>query len=180
MSPQEVLPMARFPSPSLAVSMLALVVALGGAGYSATGGSFILGNTNVASTPTVLQGAIGSRTLQVNNGSSAAGATALTLSVLSGHAPMTVNSSVRVANLNADKLDGLDAANLARRQVIPFNLAAGADSAPIALPALVPVSVLGAMTTYGDPDDIVPVIPGAGPVTIIRHPVAPLFNTWPA
>jgi hypothetical protein len=69
--------MRRYPSPSLIVSIIALVIALGGAGYSATGGNFILGQTNTASTPTVLQGPISGRTLQVNNGSTVAGSTAL-------------------------------------------------------------------------------------------------------
>ena len=59
----------------MAVSLVALVIALGGAGIAATGGNFILGNTNSALTPTVLQGPIGTRTLQINNGSTTAGAT---------------------------------------------------------------------------------------------------------
>jgi hypothetical protein len=46
--------------------------------------------------------------LQVNNTSTGVGATALGLNVASGHAPFTVNSGTKVANLNADKLDGID------------------------------------------------------------------------
>jgi len=104
--------MFRFPPVSLVVCMLALLIALGGVGYSATGGLFVLGNTNSASTPTVLQGPIGTRTLQVNNGSAVPGATALKLIVLPGHPPMAVNSTSRVANLNADLLDGQDSGQL--------------------------------------------------------------------
>ena len=48
----------RYPSPSLVVSITALVVALGGAGYSATGGNFILGQANKATTQTALSASL--------------------------------------------------------------------------------------------------------------------------
>ena len=38
----------RRPSPALVISLLALFVALGGVGVAATGGSFVLGQTNTA------------------------------------------------------------------------------------------------------------------------------------
>src|SRR6185503_20229213 len=106
--------MLKMPSPSLCMSMLAVVLALGGAGYSATGGNFILGQTNTASTQTALTAALNGRALQITNNSAAANATALGLSVAAGPPQITVNSSVKVANLNADRLDGLDSTAFAR------------------------------------------------------------------
>jgi hypothetical protein len=42
------------PSPAMVVSLIALFVALGGTTYSATGGNFILGQSNTAGAPTLL------------------------------------------------------------------------------------------------------------------------------
>ena len=50
--------------------------------------------------------------LQIDNNSTDAAATALELQVEAGKAPMKVNSDTQVANLNADKVDGLDASQL--------------------------------------------------------------------
>lgn len=44
-------------SKSIIVSLTALVVALGGAGIAATGGNFILGRFNTATTPSSLSAA---------------------------------------------------------------------------------------------------------------------------
>jgi hypothetical protein len=90
------------------VSLIALFVALGGTAYAATGGNFILGQSNSAGTPTSLSAPISGKALQLTNTSTGAGATALGLNVASGHAPFTVNSDTRVTNLNADKLDGIN------------------------------------------------------------------------
>jgi hypothetical protein len=92
------------------VSMIALSVGLGGTTYAATGGNFILGQPNSASSTTSLTrtGVNTGKGLQVTNASTDAGATALGLNVASGHSPFTVNSGTKVANLNADRLDGLD------------------------------------------------------------------------
>jgi hypothetical protein len=60
---------------------------------------------------------------------------------------MTVNSATKVTNLNADYVDGLDSTALTRVHNIPFNLAAGADSAPITLPANRPVFLMGITLT---------------------------------
>ena len=46
--------MFRRPSPAIVISLLALFIALGGAGYSATGGNFILGRSNSASSQSAL------------------------------------------------------------------------------------------------------------------------------
>ncbi len=87
---------------------MALFVALGGTTYAATGGNFILGKANSASSTSSLTAPVAGKGLQVTNTSTHAGAAALGLNVASGHAPFTVNSGAKVANLNADKLDGLD------------------------------------------------------------------------
>jgi hypothetical protein len=90
------------------VSLAALFVALGGTTYAATGGNFILGRANSASSTSSLTTPVAGKGLQVTNTSTHAGASALGLNVASGHAPFTVNSGAKVANLNADKLDGVD------------------------------------------------------------------------
>jgi hypothetical protein len=94
------------------VGLLALFVALTGVGVAATGGNFILGKSNSATDPTSLNltSTIGSTTaLHVSNASQTPGSTALALKVPSSHPPMTVSSSTKVTNLNADKLDDFDA-----------------------------------------------------------------------
>jgi hypothetical protein len=98
------------PSHGTVVAYVALFVALGGTTYAATGGNFILGQANTASSTTSLArtGANTAKGLQVTNTSTGTGATALGLSVASGHAPFTTNSGTKVTNLNADKLDGVD------------------------------------------------------------------------
>jgi hypothetical protein len=151
-----------YPSPSFVVSITALVVALGSAGYSATGGNFILGQANSASTQTALSASLNGRALQLTNTNTGGSAAALGLNVAAGHPPLAVNSAVKVANLNADKLDGLDSTQFPRTSVVSFNLAPGADSAPIALPANRPVLVMGVTTTTG--------YQGVGQVTLLRAP----------
>ncbi len=162
--------MFRLPSPSLAVSMLALLIALGGAGYSATGGNFILGQTNSATTQTKLLAPIAGASFRVDNTSTAAAATALTLVVKPGRAPLAVNSPVKVANLNADRLDGLDSTLFARSRTIPFNPAAGADSAPIVLPANRAVLVMGVTLTVDHR--------GVGQATLLRIPGPSGLIAW--
>src|ERR1044071_2658993 len=100
--------MLRFPSPSLVVSMVALVVALGGAGYSATGGNFILGQANSASTQTKLVASLNSPALFIENSNTGANASGLRIITNAARAPLVVSSGVKVANLNVDKLDGID------------------------------------------------------------------------
>lgn len=126
----------RVRPPSLAASafliaIAALFVALGGPGYAATGGSFILGQSNSTNDTSVLAGSPAGDQLDVanlNTGASAkglgvlgksptapaanvanaGGGPALSLTVNNGASPFTTSSAVKVANLNADLLDGLD------------------------------------------------------------------------
>src|SRR5438128_1596778 len=104
--------MLRFPSSAHAISILALLISLGGAGYSATGGNFILGKSNSANTQTRLASPLAGPAFRVDNTSAASGATGMTIITNAARPPLTVNSSVKVANFNADKLDGIDSANL--------------------------------------------------------------------
>jgi hypothetical protein len=107
----------RKPSSSMIVALAALFVSLSGVAVAANGGNFILGHANSASKRTVLSAPVaGGKALQVtNNNTSNAASTALGLNVASGHTPFTVNSGVKVANLNADRLDGIDSSALQRR-----------------------------------------------------------------
>jgi hypothetical protein len=92
----------------MGVSILALLIALGGAGYSATGGTFLLGKINTASNQTRLIAPLGGAAFRVDNLSAVAKATGLAIITDATRPPLVINSSVKVTNLNADKLDGLD------------------------------------------------------------------------
>jgi hypothetical protein len=116
--------------------ILALVVGVATSALGANGQSFLLGKGNLATAITKLTGNVNGSAMQVTNSNAGADDTALSLSVQVGEAPMKVNSTTRVANLNAasagradsaasadtaanaqnaadaDKLDGLDSANL--------------------------------------------------------------------
>jgi hypothetical protein len=95
-------------SPSLVISCLALFIALGSVGYSATGGTFRLGQLNTAGQTTSLKsGSTAGTTLKVNN---TGGKPAAAFLSNSGQPPFTVNRTAKVANLNADLFDGLDSA----------------------------------------------------------------------
>jgi hypothetical protein len=90
------------------VSLLALFIAIGGSTYAATGGNFILGQPNSASSTTSLSAPVAGKALQVTNNSGFAGATALGLTTENDVPPLTVNSPAKVNNLNVDRLDGKD------------------------------------------------------------------------
>jgi hypothetical protein len=160
--------MFRFPSPSLVVSMVAQVVALGSAGYSANGGNFILGQANSASTQTKLVAPFNGPAFRIDNLNTGASATGLKIVTNAARPPLVVNSAVKVANLNADKLDGLDSTQFPRTSVVSYNLAPGANSAPIALPANRPVFVMGVTTTLSEGS--------VGQATLLR--VAGDFIAW--
>ncbi|MGH3086947.1 MAG: hypothetical protein ACRDSJ_06460 [Rubrobacteraceae bacterium] len=92
---------------SLAVAITAMVGATSVA-VAAKGKPFILGKNNAARAVSTL----------VNQGPGPA----LKLLVKPGQPPLSVNSDVKVANLNADKVDGLDANGLTR---VAFNQRGG-------------------------------------------------------
>jgi hypothetical protein len=122
----------RRPNHTTIAAYLALFVALGGTTYAATGGNFILGQSNSAGSTTALSSGTTGPALKVTSTNTATGGTALGLNVPIGHAPFTVNSSTKVAKLNADKLDGKDSTNWKMEGVIsssgPLPIEAGFTS----------------------------------------------------
>jgi hypothetical protein len=92
----------------LALTIGLASTALAGTG---TGARFQLGQTNTVNAVTKLVGTVAGPSLQVDNNSADAGATALDLKVEPGKAPMRVDSDTKVANLNADKIDGKDSSD---------------------------------------------------------------------
>jgi hypothetical protein len=90
--------------------MLALTVGLASTALAGTGvgAPFNLGKTNAVNAVSKLVGSVAGPSLTIDNNSTGTGATALDLQVESGKAPIKVNSQAKVANLNADKLDGKD------------------------------------------------------------------------
>jgi hypothetical protein len=103
-------------SPSIVISLMALFVSLGGAGYAATGGNFILGTPNTATSETSLTASgTTANALKVTNSNTAAGATPLRLVATAGHAPLAVNQTTKVPLLNVDMLDGIDSTGFIRR-----------------------------------------------------------------
>lgn len=78
---------------SFAAGAICALVIGSGTAYAATGGKFILGKSNQAGATSTLTNKSG---------------TALSLNSKAGTAPLKVNSAVKVARLNADKLDGKD------------------------------------------------------------------------
>jgi hypothetical protein len=101
------------PSRAMAVAILALGFSMTGTAL-AVNPSLLLDQGNSATGPTTVTAdstwptSSSQRLLQLTNANSATGATALGLNVASGHPPFTVNSTKKVANLNADLLDGKD------------------------------------------------------------------------
>jgi hypothetical protein len=93
-----------------------LVVGVATTAFAANGQNFIIGNglsdtvKNIATLPTKLtmQGTASGPALQVTQQSTNSGARGVGVTVPAGKPPLTVNSSTKVANLNADKLDGKD------------------------------------------------------------------------
>jgi hypothetical protein len=123
---------SRFrPSHGTVVAYLALFAALGGTTYAATGGKFILGQSNTASSKSTLSAPIADKALTVTNNSTKAGAMALGLNVASGHPPFKVNSPTKVANLNADSLDGQDSTAFGRVRDFSRTIAAASAGPPI-------------------------------------------------
>jgi hypothetical protein len=107
------------------MATVAVFIALGGTTYAATGGNFILGQSNSASSTTALSAGTTGPALKVTSTNTTTGATALGLNVPTGHTPFTVNSGTKVAKLNADKLDGLNSTSfLSTSNVHRFTFAA--------------------------------------------------------
>jgi hypothetical protein len=84
-----------------AAVVLAITAATNGTGIGAV---FNLGQTNKVNATSTLTGKTNGPMLTVNNSGHG---TALNMHVTSGHAPFSVNSSTKVANLNASLLGGI-------------------------------------------------------------------------
>src|ERR671921_1068653 len=96
--------------------VLALMFGLASAALSATGGNFILGKANEATTVSRLTASIAGPALTLVNQSADTAATALNINVASGNAPLRVNAAAGTAtNLSADKLDGKDSSGFYAR-----------------------------------------------------------------
>jgi len=93
----------------VALTLATASVAVAGSGV---GGVFNLGKTNTVNAITKLVGSVTGASLVVDNNSTGTGATALDLQVEPGKTPMKVNSATKVANLNADTVDGKDSTGL--------------------------------------------------------------------
>jgi hypothetical protein len=93
----------------LGAAIMIVPVAAGGTG---AGSVFNLGRVNSVNSTTTLTGRSTTRMLQVTNASSSG--VALQLTTKTTAPPLKVNSSVKVANLNADRLDGLTSADFVR------------------------------------------------------------------
>jgi hypothetical protein len=91
--------------------VLALMFGVASMALGANGGNFILGQNNVATAITRLAGTAGvdGPMLQLINNNEGTNDTALALNVQAGEAPMRVNSTRKVANLNADRIDDREA-----------------------------------------------------------------------
>jgi hypothetical protein len=83
--------------------MLALVLGVASTALAGTGvgAAFHMGKTNTVNAVTKLVGSVAGSSLLIDNNSTDAAATALNLQVEPGKVPIKVNSSARVANLNA-------------------------------------------------------------------------------
>jgi type II secretory pathway pseudopilin PulG len=113
----------RKPSPAMIVALFGLFFSLAGFGMASTS-VFTLGTTNHVDAATKVTNVQSNRTtvnpvdgplLTLENSSATANATPLSLRAAANHAPFKVSTAVKVANLNADMLDGLDSTSFQRR-----------------------------------------------------------------
>jgi hypothetical protein len=126
---------------ALIAAVVSAVVAAGAA--VATTQTFLLGSTNrvnAASSVTNLQSngttvnPVDAALLTLDNESTTPNSTPLSLFAAPNHPPLKVNRSVKVANLNADRLDGIDSAEFARGGPPAWTLVSGTTPAATAAP----------------------------------------------
>src|SRR5215213_2673014 len=91
--------------------MLVLVLSVSSSALAGTGvgATFDLGKKNTVNQLSQLVGSPDTAMLRIDNNNAGTNATALDLRVEAGVAPMKVNSSTQVSNLNADLVDGRSA-----------------------------------------------------------------------
>jgi hypothetical protein len=103
---------ARGKVTNMVIVVVALMLAIVTPALAATGGNFILGKANEATSITRLTANIADPAMKLINTNTSTAATALRLQTAASNPPMTVNSETKVDNLNADKVDGLDSTEL--------------------------------------------------------------------
>jgi hypothetical protein len=103
--------------------------------YAATGGKFILGKTNKANKVSTLKRTTSGSALNLVTKSSS-------------NAPLTTNGRGKVTNLNADKVDGYDAAALQTQTYSWTKSATAVTSVSVDLPALPPGTYLIGYDAY--------------------------------
>jgi hypothetical protein len=109
------------------VALLALFVALAGTA-AATTQTFTLGTTNRVDAPSTVVNVKSTGTtspvdaplLTLDNRSSTANSTPLSLLAAPNHAPFKVNTQTKVANLNADQLDGMNGSAFVRARKLTW------------------------------------------------------------
>jgi hypothetical protein len=112
--------LGRFASAVFGLALiLALVFGVATMALGANGEPFLLGKGNAASLLTRLTGDVDGPAMQVTNKNAGDNDTALSLSVQRGEAPIEVNSAAKVADLNADRVDGKDATDLLPGGTVP-------------------------------------------------------------
>jgi hypothetical protein len=98
---------------ALAISIAVVLVS---SSTAAAVSYLVLGSMNMAGATTTLKSGTNGAVLQLTNtnGTGGINARGLGITVPAGRPPMTVNSGVKVTNLNADKLDGSNSSAFAR------------------------------------------------------------------
>jgi hypothetical protein len=112
--------MHRFVSRNKVTLITAIAVALVSSGTAVAASYLVLGTTTTASATTGLKSSVAGAVLQITNSNTAGSTSArgLSITVPSGRAPITVNSSAgKATNLNADKLDGIDSSGFVKGPV---------------------------------------------------------------
>jgi hypothetical protein len=87
------------------MATIAVFIALGGTTIAATGDSFILGQSNTATSTTALSAGVTGPALRVTNTSTGAAAS---FNAAVAHPAIAVNTSAKINKLNADMLDSKD------------------------------------------------------------------------
>jgi hypothetical protein len=110
--------------------MLAFTVGLTSTALAGTdvGARFDLGKTNAVNQVSKLIGTVAGPSLTIDNNSANGAATALNLQVETSKAPMKVNSGAKVANLNADKVDGKSVGEIGVNGLAPVAARSASDS----------------------------------------------------